>query len=58
MKTIIATVISIAFLMGALVFLMEKQQSVFAQTVFGSTATEPGQFSELPHSHNPQNIVT
>jgi hypothetical protein len=54
MKAIIATVISIAFLMGALVFLMEKQQSAFAQTVFGSTATDPGQLSQLPHSHNPQ----
>jgi len=54
MKAIIATVISIAFLMGALVFLMEKQQSAFAQTVFGSTATDPGQLSELPHSHHPQ----
>ena len=33
---------------------MEKQQSAFAQTISGSTVTEPGQFSELPHSHNPQ----
>jgi hypothetical protein len=41
-------------LMGALVFPMEKQQSAFAQTVFGSTATDHGQLSQLPHSHNPQ----
>jgi hypothetical protein len=31
MNTIIATVISIAFLMGAQVFQMEKQQSAFAK---------------------------
>lgn len=54
MKAIIATVISIALLMGSLVFLMEKHQSVFAQTISESTATDPGQLSQLPHSHNPQ----
>ena len=36
MKTIIAAVISIAFLMGAPVFLMEKQQSAFAISTYQS----------------------
>jgi hypothetical protein len=36
MKTIIAAVISIAFFMGASVFLMEKQQSVFAISAYES----------------------
>lgn len=36
MKTVIAAVISIAFLMGASVFLMEKQQSAFAISPYQS----------------------
>ena len=36
MKTIIAAVISVAFLIGAPVFLMEKQQSVFAISPYQS----------------------
>ncbi|MGN6633384.1 MAG: hypothetical protein ACTHKP_14295, partial [Nitrososphaeraceae archaeon] len=55
-KTIVFAVISLVLLIGAPVFLMEKQQSAFAQTVFGSTATDPGQLSQLPHSHNPQAV--
>src|SRR5689334_15823802 len=53
MKTVIAAVISIVLLMGP-VFLMEKQQSVFAQTVLSTVSTEPGRFSQLPHSDHPQ----
>ena len=34
--------------------LMIDAQSVFAQTVLSTVSTEPGQFSELPHSDHPQ----
>jgi hypothetical protein len=53
MKTVIAAVISVALLMGALVFPIE-QQSAFAQTVLSTVSTDPGQLSQLPHSHHPQ----
>ncbi|HEY7572709.1 MAG TPA: hypothetical protein VH796_15195 [Nitrososphaeraceae archaeon] len=54
MKIIIAAVISIALLMGAPVFPMEKQQSAFAQTVLSTVSTDPGQLSQLPNSQHPQ----
>jgi hypothetical protein len=34
--------------------LMIGAQSAFAQTVLSTVSTEPGQFSELPHSDHPQ----
>ena len=34
--------------------LMIDAQSAFAQTVLSTVSTEPGQFSELPHSDHPQ----
>src|ERR1041384_4470192 len=33
---------------------MIDAQSVFAQTVLSTVSTEPGRFSELPHSDHPQ----
>ena len=54
MNIIVFAVISLVLLIGAPVFLMETQQSAFAQTVLSTVSTEPGQFSELPHSDHPQ----
>ncbi|HEY1248158.1 MAG TPA: hypothetical protein VGE97_04155, partial [Nitrososphaera sp.] len=51
---IVFAVISLVLLTGAPVFLMETQQSAFAQTVLSTVSTDPGQLSQLPHSHHPQ----
>jgi hypothetical protein len=34
--------------------LMIDAQSVFAQTVLSTVSTDPGQLSQLPHSHHPR----
>jgi hypothetical protein len=52
--TIVVLVLGATLMMGTLVFPMEKQQFAFAQTVLSTVSTDPGQLSQLPHSHHPQ----
>ena len=53
---VILSAMVVILIIGALVFPMEKQQSAYAQvgSTSSMTSTDPGQFSELPHSDHPQ----